>query len=117
MSADRTAREPGEIFGPRMTLFADVLLVGLVTTVACLPLVTVPAALSTSCALLRATGAGEPATARRYVALLHERPWAADLAAGLVWIAGALVLEPELIVADEPVASLDASVRGEILAL
>lgn len=34
-----------------------------------------------------------------------------------VVIAGALVLEPQLIVADEPVASLDASVRGEILAL
>ncbi|MDS1269548.1 ABC transporter ATP-binding protein [Lipingzhangella sp. LS1_29] len=34
-----------------------------------------------------------------------------------VVIAGALVLEPEIIVADEPVASLDASVRGEILAL
>ena len=34
-----------------------------------------------------------------------------------VVIAGALVLEPRVLVADEPVASLDASVRGEILAL
>ncbi|NEE00009.1 ABC transporter ATP-binding protein [Phytoactinopolyspora halotolerans] len=34
-----------------------------------------------------------------------------------VVIAGALVLEPQVIIADEPVASLDASVRGEILAL
>jgi peptide/nickel transport system ATP-binding protein len=34
-----------------------------------------------------------------------------------VVVAGALVLEPQFLVADEPVASLDASVRGEILAL
>ncbi|MET9225978.1 ABC transporter ATP-binding protein [Lentzea sp. NPDC003310] len=34
-----------------------------------------------------------------------------------VVIAGALVLGPRLLVADEPVASLDASVRGEIVAL
>ena len=34
-----------------------------------------------------------------------------------VVIAGALVLNPKVIIADEPVASLDASVRGEILAL
>jgi oligopeptide/dipeptide ABC transporter ATP-binding protein len=34
-----------------------------------------------------------------------------------VLIAGALGLRPELILADEPVSSLDASIRGEILAL
>ncbi|MGC9665935.1 oligopeptide/dipeptide ABC transporter ATP-binding protein [Planosporangium sp. 12N6] len=34
-----------------------------------------------------------------------------------VVIAGALVLDPAVLVADEPVASLDASVRGEILSL
>ena len=34
-----------------------------------------------------------------------------------VVIAGALVLEPQVIVADEPVSNLDASVRGEILRL
>jgi oligopeptide/dipeptide ABC transporter ATP-binding protein len=34
-----------------------------------------------------------------------------------VVIAGALVLNPDMIIADEPVSSLDASVRGEILAL
>ena len=34
-----------------------------------------------------------------------------------VLIAGALALQPELLIADEPVSSLDASIRGEMLAL
>ena len=34
-----------------------------------------------------------------------------------VVIAGAMVLQPSLLIADEPVSSLDASVRGEILQL
>jgi peptide/nickel transport system ATP-binding protein len=34
-----------------------------------------------------------------------------------VLIAGAIALQPQLLLADEPVASLDASIRGEILAL
>lgn len=34
-----------------------------------------------------------------------------------VVIAGAMVMEPRLLLADEPVASLDASIRGEILGL
>jgi len=34
-----------------------------------------------------------------------------------VLIAGALALRPEILIADEPVSSLDASIRGEILAL
>lgn len=34
-----------------------------------------------------------------------------------VVIAGAMVMEPRLLLADEPVASLDASIRGELLAL
>ena len=34
-----------------------------------------------------------------------------------VVIAGALAVEPQVLIADEPVSSLDASIRGEILAL
>jgi peptide/nickel transport system ATP-binding protein len=34
-----------------------------------------------------------------------------------VVIAGALALEPDVLIADEPVSSLDASIRGEILGL
>lgn len=93
------ARETGEIFGPRMTLFADVLALGVVTALACLPLITAPAALSTACAIVRGTGEGQPVTARRYVAVLRERFRAGDLAAGAVALAGALLFAADLALA------------------
>jgi hypothetical protein len=82
-----------------MTLFADVLAVGLATAAACLPLVTVPAALSTACAVLRGAGQDRPVTAGRYVALLRRRLRAGDLVAGAVALAGLLLLAADLALA------------------
>ncbi|MGC9535819.1 hypothetical protein [Streptomyces sp. UG1] len=93
------AREAGEVFGPRMTLFADVLSVGLATTVACLPLLTAPAALSTACAVLRGAREDQPATAGRYFALLRRRLRTGDLAAGALALAGVLLLAADLALA------------------
>ncbi|MGW0820284.1 hypothetical protein [Streptomyces sp. NPDC002845] len=95
----RDTREPGEIFGPRMTLFADVLSIGFATAVACLPLVTVPAALSTACAVLRGIREDRPATAGRYFGLLRRRLRVGDLAAGAVALAGALLVAADLALA------------------
>ncbi|MFF5521935.1 hypothetical protein [Streptomyces coeruleorubidus] len=89
-------QETGEVFGPRMTLFADVLSVGLATSVACLPLVTAPAALSTACAVLRGAGQDRPVTAGRYVVLLRQRLRAGDLLAGAVALAGLLLFAADL---------------------
>lgn len=50
-------RQPGEVFGTSFTLFADVLLVGLLTSLACLPIVTAPAAFAAASATLRQTAA------------------------------------------------------------
>ncbi|MHC3467980.1 hypothetical protein ACYF6T_04625 [Streptomyces sp. 7R007] len=98
MSGMRT-REAGELFGPRMTLFADVLSIGLATAAACLPLVTAPAALSTACAVLRGAGEDRPATAGRYGALLRRRMRTGDLTAGAVALAGTLLLAADLALA------------------
>jgi len=98
MSQPRT-REPGDVFGPRMTLFADMLSVGLATAAACLPLVTAPAALSTACAVLRGAGEDRPATAGRYFALLRRRLRMGDLVTGAVALVGALVFAADLALA------------------
>ncbi|AGP52056.1 hypothetical protein M271_02105 [Streptomyces rapamycinicus NRRL 5491] len=49
----RERREPGEVFGSGFSLFADMLLVGLLTSAACLPVVTAPAAFAAASATLR----------------------------------------------------------------
>ncbi|MEV0936054.1 hypothetical protein ACIBMX_36865 [Streptomyces phaeochromogenes] len=98
MSAGQ-ARETGEIFGPRMTLFADVLSVGVCTALVSLPIVTLPAALSTACAVLRSAREDQPATAGRYLATLRRRLRAGDLAAGALSLAGVLLLWADLALA------------------
>lgn len=109
-------REPGEVFGPRMTLFADMLSVGLATAVVCLPVVTVPAALSSACAVLRGAGEGQPATAGRYFGVLGRRLRVGDLTAGVVALAGALLVAADLALAGAglPGAPLFAVVAGAI---
>ncbi|MEV2230634.1 hypothetical protein AB0H69_18920 [Streptomyces phaeochromogenes] len=98
MSAGQ-ARETGEIFGPRMTLFADVLSVGVCTALVSLPVVTLPAALSTACAVLRGAREDQPATAGRYLTTLRRRLRAGDLAAGALSLAGVLLLWADLALA------------------
>ncbi|MFD5594249.1 hypothetical protein [Streptomyces griseorubiginosus] len=114
--SDLRAREPGEVFGPRMTLFADTLSVGLATALVCLPVVTIPAALSTACAVLRGAGEGQPATAGRYFAVLRRRLRAGDLAAGTVALAGTLLFLADLALAGAglPGAPLFAAVAAVI---
>ncbi|MEU2432864.1 hypothetical protein ABZ611_25825 [Streptomyces sp. NPDC007861] len=93
------ARDTGELFGPRTTLFADMLSIGLATAVAGLPLLTAPAALSTACAVLRGSAQGRPATAGRYLPLLRRRLRPGDLAAGALALTGVLLLAADLALA------------------
>ncbi|MET9524634.1 hypothetical protein [Streptomyces coeruleorubidus] len=115
-------QEAGEVFGPRMTLFADVLSVGFATSVACLPLVTAPAALSTACAVLRGAGQDRPVTAGRYVVLLRQRLRAGDLLAGAVALAGLLLFAADLALAGAglpgaPLFAVTAAVIGACAAV
>ncbi|MEV6131707.1 hypothetical protein AB0M05_33750 [Streptomyces violaceusniger] len=86
-------REPGELFGPRFSLFADMLAIGLATAVASLLLVTAPVALAAACTVLRgAVREDRPATLGRYVAELRaHRPLRSLLAGATVLAALAFV--------------------------
>ncbi|MFJ9326482.1 hypothetical protein ACIRPN_09595 [Streptomyces sp. NPDC101230] len=81
--ADR--REPGELFGAGFTLFADMLVLSLATTVASLPVVTAPAAFAAASATLRDSAVdGAPVAARGYLRRLRARLTGRFLAAGLL---------------------------------
>ncbi|MFD7293849.1 hypothetical protein ACFV9W_11205 [Streptomyces sp. NPDC059897] len=83
--AGRRRREPGEVFGGGFSLFADMLLVGLLTSVACLPVVTAPAAFSAASATLRGTArSGVQISVRGYAGELRARLGGRSLVAGLV---------------------------------
>ncbi|MFZ3565367.1 hypothetical protein ACOKM5_00220 [Streptomyces sp. BH097] len=83
--AGRRRREPGEVFGGGFSLFADMLLVGLLTTLACLPVITAPAAFSAASATLRGTArSGVQISVRGYLGELRARLCGRSLLAGLV---------------------------------
>lgn len=86
-------RQPGEIFGTSFTLFADVLLVGLLTSLACLPVVTAPAAFAAASATLRQTAAdGVQVKFATYADHLRTLLTRRTLAVGLIPPAFVLVL-------------------------
>jgi hypothetical protein len=67
------------VFGPRFTLFADVLLVGVLTFLAALPVVTAYAALTAACRVLSCRVSGEAAVTasaygRTFAAVLRSHP-------------------------------------------
>jgi hypothetical protein len=102
MTRARTSGQPGELFGSGFELFADVLSLGLATTVACLPLVTVPAAMSTACGQLRRRAAeGAPVGAAGYARQLigRLRRGRGDLLAGVTALLGACVIVLDLMLA------------------
>ncbi|MEW2544708.1 hypothetical protein AB0910_02830 [Streptomyces sp. NPDC047002] len=106
-------RDPGEVFGGGFTLFADMLLVGLLTSLACLPVVTAPAAFAAASATLRgAAHSGVPVRAAGYTGHLRAHLSARSLACGLVppALAVLLLLDASLLASPLPGARLLAPV-------
>ncbi|MEV0309608.1 hypothetical protein [Nonomuraea fuscirosea] len=104
-------REPGELFGPGFTLFADMLLAGLLTAVVSLPVVTIPAAFAAASASLRRSAEGGHVTAGAYFGHLRARLSARGLAAGLALpvVVVVLLVDAALVRAGLPGAGVMAS--------
>ncbi|MFB8271667.1 hypothetical protein ACFC96_34370 [Streptomyces sp. NPDC055955] len=108
-ASHRDRREPGEVFGPSFSLFADVLLVGLLSTAACLPVVTAPAAFAAASATLRQSAChGLPVSAGTYVGHLRAHLTARVLAAGCVppLLAPVLLIDAALLRSSLPGAAV-----------
>lgn len=93
-------REPGELFGPRFTLFADMLAVGLATAVASLPLITAPTALAAAGAVLRRSiREDRPVTMGEYVAEFRAHGLRRSLLAGVTVFAAVTLVALDLALA------------------
>jgi len=107
----RRGREPGEVFGAGFTMFADMLLMGLLTTLACLPVVTAPAAFAAASGTLRrAAETGTPADLGGFVRRLRARTTVRSLAAGLLLplVAVVVLVDVALLRSDLPGAAVMA---------
>ncbi|WP_017975038.1 hypothetical protein [Actinopolyspora halophila] len=97
MTATSQPKQHRGPFGPGFELFADMLGIGVATTLASLPVVTTPAAVSTACAQLRARsrggrGPGGLGYARQFLRRLRGERVLPDLTAGvLALVTGALL--------------------------
>ena len=93
-------REPGELFGPRFTLFADMLAIGMATAVASLPLITAPTALAAACAVLRrAIREDRPVTLGEYVAEFRAHGLRRPVLAGMTAFAALTLIVLDLALA------------------
>jgi hypothetical protein len=93
-------REPGELFGPSFSLFADMLAVGLAAAVASLPLITAPVALAAAGAVLRrAIREDRPVTLGEYVAEFRAYGLLRSLLAGVTVFAALTLIVLDLMLA------------------
>jgi hypothetical protein len=93
-------REPGELFGPRFTLFADMLAVGMAAAVASLPLITAPTAFAAACAVLRrAIREDRPVTPGEYAAEFRAHGVRRSLLAGVAVFAAVTLVGLDLALA------------------